>query len=75
MQIPFFRHRGIKSASLGFVHSAAVSNQGQLYTWGGGMLGQLGHGNLRDEWEPRLVEGVSEVFVTQVSCMGEYTVF
>ena len=63
----------VKSVSCGWKHSAAVSADGSLYTWGwGGSVGsmqsgrddgsgQLGHGNEFDKWEPQKVESVLTV--------------
>jgi len=35
--------------------SAAITSDGSLYTWGSGTMGVLGHGDRRDEFEPRRV--------------------
>ncbi|GER38094.1 regulator of chromosome condensation family protein, partial [Striga asiatica] len=35
----------IKTASLGFEHSIAVTEQGEILSWGGGESGRLGHGH------------------------------
>lgn len=65
----------VRSISLGWKHSAAVTGDGSVYTWGwGGSVGsmgegmdcgggQLGHGNNFDEWQPRKVSGVLTVGV------------
>ncbi len=36
---------------------------GDLWTWGRGDAGQLGHGDRRDRCEPKLVAGLSDVWV------------
>jgi len=38
-------------------HSMALSVFGEVWTWGGSSFGQLGHGSIMDEDEPKLVEG------------------
>jgi len=43
------------SISAGSYHSAAVDNQGKLWTWGWGVHGQLGHGKIEDEFRPQRV--------------------
>jgi len=35
----------VKKISLGMEHSAAITNQGELFTWGSGYCGQLGNGD------------------------------
>jgi len=35
----------IKSVSCGSDHFAAIDNDGNIYTWGNGLYGQLGHGD------------------------------
>lgn len=39
-----------------------------MYTWGRGALGLLGHGDLRDEAVPRLVESLRKARVQKVAC-------
>ena len=46
----------ITNLSCGQYHTAGVSTQGKLYTWGSGKWGQLGHGVRLDERFPRKVE-------------------
>jgi len=46
---------------------AAISNKGELYTWGSGGNGKLGHGNTRNYDEPELVKEVKDVPFIQVS--------
>jgi E3 ubiquitin-protein ligase HERC3 len=43
--------------STGDWHNAAVTESGDLYTWGRGDCGQLGHGDDRNRWAPLLLEG------------------
>lgn len=42
-------------------HNAAVTHGGLMYTWGRGDCGQLGHGDDRGRWAPKLLEGSSIV--------------
>ena len=39
-------------------HTAVCTDAGQLYTFGRGFYGQLGHGQEQDEWVPRLVQAL-----------------
>ncbi len=52
----------------GFTHSLAVSEGGQVYSWGNGSFNQLGHGDKKDQKEPRLVNGLKDVVIVGVSC-------
>ena len=45
-----------------------MSARGDLYSWGLGAYGQLGHGDAGDKHEPTLVEGVLGYNVTSTSC-------
>ncbi|KAJ8028688.1 E3 ubiquitin-protein ligase HERC2 [Holothuria leucospilota] len=51
-------------------YSAAVTLKGELYTWGKGLYGRLGHGTSDDQPTPKLVEGLKGQQVQQVACGG-----
>jgi len=54
---------------LGPHHSAALTNKGEVFTWGqAGRLGHASQGAESDEMVPRHVTALSSVFVLQVSC-------
>ncbi|XP_031421009.1 RCC1 domain-containing protein 1 [Clupea harengus] len=46
----------VDRVSCGSRHTAAVSSEGDLYTWGWGDYGQLGHGTLVSSDQPSLVD-------------------
>ena len=48
----------VVQVAAGDFHSMALTTSGELYTWGNGRRGQLGHGGKDDEAVPRIVEGV-----------------
>ncbi|EEY56313.1 uncharacterized protein PITG_09822 [Phytophthora infestans T30-4] len=52
----------------GASYSAAITTEHQLYTWGNGSYGQLGHGGTSCEFEPRCVEVLQHVNVGSVVC-------
>ncbi|XP_029961368.1 LOW QUALITY PROTEIN: probable E3 ubiquitin-protein ligase HERC1 [Salarias fasciatus] len=58
--------------SAGYRHSAAVSEDGELYTWGEGDFGRLGHGDSNSRNIPTLVKDVSNV--GEVSCGSSHTI-
>mmetsp|Transcript_18157 Transcript_18157/g.23892 ORF Transcript_18157/g.23892 Transcript_18157/m.23892 type:complete len:547 (+) Transcript_18157:211-1851(+) len=57
----------------GSYHTAAVTEGGELYTWGGGMYGKLGHGNETGHSTPCRVEALSGVQVRQIACGSRHT--
>lgn len=63
----------IVQVTCGSYHTAAVSENGELYTWGGGMYGKLGHGNERGESSPKRVEALANVPVSQIACGSRHT--
>lgn len=61
----------IKEISIGNYHAAMLTNCGQVYTWGWGKMGQLGHGNTEDLFEPRRVQITC---AKQISCGTKFTI-
>ena len=59
--------------SAGYRHSAAVTDDGFLYTWGEGDFGRLGHGDSQSRFIPTLVKELSDGDVGQVSCGASHT--
>jgi len=50
------------TVSFGFVHGAAISSDGDLYTWGSNKSGQLGHGEIGGHvGTPTKVPGISNI--------------
>ena len=50
----------VVSIAAGGFHSSAVTASGKMYSWGGGMNGECGHGTVRNFPRPRLVEKFEE---------------
>ncbi|XP_044300784.1 RCC1 domain-containing protein 1 [Varanus komodoensis] len=50
----------VSRASCGSRHTAAVTSTGELYTWGWGKYGQLGHGDTVSSDQPRRVRYFAE---------------
>ncbi|XP_069780317.1 probable E3 ubiquitin-protein ligase HERC1 isoform X3 [Narcine bancroftii] len=57
--------------SAGYRHSASVTSDGELYTWGEGDFGRLGHSDSHSRNLPSLVKDVSSV--GQVACGSSHT--
>ncbi|XP_034565879.1 probable E3 ubiquitin-protein ligase HERC1 isoform X2 [Notolabrus celidotus] len=58
--------------SAGYRHSAAVTHDGELYTWGEGDFGRLGHSDSQSRNVPTLVKDISGV--GQVACGSSHTI-
>lgn len=61
--------RGIEVVDIaaGGAHSACITAAGDLYTWGKGRYGRLGHGDSEDQLKPKLVRWCA-------SCKSEYNI-
>ncbi|XP_054569422.1 RCC1 domain-containing protein 1, partial [Eptesicus fuscus] len=55
---------------LGAEHALLLDEAGQVYSWGGGRHGQLGHGTLEAELAPRLLEALQGLRVALVAAGG-----
>ncbi|XP_017066913.1 probable E3 ubiquitin-protein ligase HERC2 [Drosophila eugracilis] len=62
------RAKKIRDVACGSSHSAAISSQGELYTWGLGEYGRLGHGDNATQLKPKLVAALAGRRVIQVAC-------
>ncbi|RZF37934.1 hypothetical protein LSTR_LSTR005434, partial [Laodelphax striatellus] len=60
-------HRVTKIAC-GGTYSAAVTSNGELFTWGRGNYGRLGHGNSEDFYIPTRVTGLVDHHIVDVAC-------
>ncbi|XP_030044055.1 putative E3 ubiquitin-protein ligase HERC1 [Microcaecilia unicolor] len=58
--------------SAGYRHSSAVTEDGELYTWGEGDFGRLGHGDSNSRNIPTLIKDISNV--GEVSCGSSHTI-
>ncbi|XP_033921857.1 RCC1 domain-containing protein 1 isoform X1 [Melopsittacus undulatus] len=71
---PFYRAlpAGLRARSLalGTEHVLLLGTGGDVHAWGGGRHGQLGHGTLESEAQPRLVEALAGVPMAAVAAGG-----
>ena len=63
----------LTSLVCGYHHSAAITDKGQLFTWGRGVFGQLGHGNHESYSVPMAVAALAQVSILQVSCGWQHS--
>lgn len=61
----------VKCVSAGYRHSAAVTEDGELYTWGDGEFGRLGHDYTSSKNFPTKVQSIESVGL--VACGGSHT--
>ncbi|KAG7389827.1 hypothetical protein PHYBOEH_007222 [Phytophthora boehmeriae] len=67
-------HRAtITMVACGAQHSLAITDAGELYTWGSGEDGRLGHGDMRDRAVPRKVMSLLRENIINASCGGAHT--
>ncbi|XP_074535241.1 E3 ISG15--protein ligase HERC5-like isoform X2 [Halichoeres trimaculatus] len=71
-EVPALRTLDVSSISCGEAHSAVLTQDGKVFTFGEGSHGQLGHNSTETEKKPRLVEGLGEQAV-QISCGRRHT--
>ncbi|XP_063233987.1 probable E3 ubiquitin-protein ligase HERC1 isoform X2 [Bacillus rossius redtenbacheri] len=62
----------VKFVYAGYRHSAAITNEGELYTWGEGEHGRLGHGDYNGRNTPTLVRDLAGV--GSVACGSAHTI-
>ena len=62
----------IVSVACGDKHTVCVTEDGEVYSWGFGRSGALGHGNSDDVTLPKRVEGLQNA--VRVECGTDYTI-
>ena len=64
----------IVEITCGSYHTAAVSSTGELYTWGGGMYGKLGHNSENGLYRPKRVDVLIGIPIRSVACGSRHTI-
>jgi alpha-tubulin suppressor-like RCC1 family protein len=62
----------IKKVCCGVNHTVALTETGDVYTWGFGGYGRLGHKQQKDEFRPRKIEMKVFAPVTDIACGSQY---
>ncbi|CAE8647715.1 unnamed protein product, partial [Polarella glacialis] len=62
------RHVHVRHVACGGHYSAALSESGEVHTWGCGKDGQLGHGDAKDVHAPKPVRSLQSKLIRSVSC-------
>ncbi|XP_029125245.1 PH, RCC1 and FYVE domains-containing protein 1, partial [Cajanus cajan] len=63
----------VEEISCGSHHVAALTSRSELYTWGRGANGRLGHGDIEDRKSPTLIESLRDRHVKNISCGSNFT--
>ncbi|KAF7266968.1 hypothetical protein GWI33_019752 [Rhynchophorus ferrugineus] len=66
--IEALKSKKIRDIACGSSHSAAITSSGELYTWGLGEYGRLGHGDNVTQLKPKLVKALVGHRIIQVAC-------
>ncbi|KAG1334481.1 PH, RCC1 and FYVE domains-containing protein 1-like [Cocos nucifera] len=63
----------VEEIACGSYHAAVLTSRTEVYTWGKGANGQLGHGDNDDRTTPTLVEALKDKQVKSVTCGANFT--
>ena len=63
----------VKDIACGSYHVAVLTTKSEIYTWGKGANGRLGHGDLEDRKTPTLVEVLKDRTVKRIACGSNFT--
>ncbi|XP_023520978.1 PH, RCC1 and FYVE domains-containing protein 1 isoform X2 [Cucurbita pepo subsp. pepo] len=63
----------VEEVSCGAYHVVVLTSKNEVYTWGKGANGRLGHGDVEDRKTPTLVEALKDRHVKYIACGSNYT--
>ncbi|KAM5553176.1 PH, RCC1 and FYVE domains-containing protein 1 [Rosa sericea] len=63
----------VEEISCGAHHVAVLTSRSEVFTWGRGANGRLGHGDTEDRRTPTLVEALKDRHVKSISCGSNFT--
>ncbi|KAL5711863.1 hypothetical protein ACHQM5_014093 [Ranunculus cassubicifolius] len=64
----------IEDVSCGAFHVAVLTSRSEVFTWGKGANGRLGHGDTEDRKTPKLVDALKDRLVKSICCGSNFTV-
>ncbi|CAN8252045.1 unnamed protein product [Cochlearia groenlandica] len=70
---PLFEENSIRCVALGGLHSVALTHKGDVFTWGYGGFGALGHSVYTRELVPRRVVGSWDCKISAIATSGTHT--
>ena len=66
-RLPSMPGERVVSVTAGAAHSLALTANGAVWSWGSGAFGELGHGDMQRQWQPKKVEAFAGQCVVAVS--------
>ncbi|KAK4253130.1 hypothetical protein QN277_010946 [Acacia crassicarpa] len=63
----------VEEIACGAYHVAVLTSKNEVYTWGKGANGRLGHGDIEDRKAPTLVEALKDRHVKNIACGSNYS--
>ncbi|XWS53809.1 hypothetical protein CRYUN_Cryun10bG0032000 [Craigia yunnanensis] len=63
----------VEEISCGAYHVAVLTSRSEVFTWGRGANGRLGHGDLEDRRTPTFIEALKDRHVKNISCGSNFT--
>ncbi|KAF7662154.1 hypothetical protein LDENG_00243780 [Lucifuga dentata] len=70
--VPALRPLGVSFISCGEAHSAVLTKEGKVFTFGEGSYGQLGHNSTANELRPKVLESL-DGSASQIACGSRHT--
>jgi len=67
-------NESVEGIACGAYHVAALTAKNEVYTWGKGANGRLGHGDGDDRKTPTLVEALKDKIVKDIACGSSFTI-
>ncbi|KAK1264352.1 Ultraviolet-B receptor UVR8 [Acorus gramineus] len=63
----------VEQVACGSYHVAVLTSRNEIYTWGKGANGRLGHGDIEDRKIPTLVEALKDRTIKRIACGSNFT--
>ncbi|XP_004496492.1 PH, RCC1 and FYVE domains-containing protein 1 [Cicer arietinum] len=63
----------VEEIACGAYHVTVLTSKNEVYTWGKGANGRLGHGDIEDRKMPTLVEALKDRHVKYIACGSNYS--
>ncbi|XP_038720174.1 PH, RCC1 and FYVE domains-containing protein 1-like isoform X2 [Tripterygium wilfordii] len=63
----------VEEIACGAYHVAVLTSRNEVYTWGKGANGRLGHGDIEDRKSPTLLEALKDRHVKYIACGSNYS--